>query len=131
MRERESSQIKKRRLRELILKSSAFNLKTSSVIMKAQKNENAKNNGQSTMQKRKLKITRDRDVIEYVKTYAGEQKTSVSEIFAQFILNLKRTREDDPTELILSDPDFMKSLMETISDIRKGKTKWYRYEEVF
>ena len=83
------------------------------------------------MQKRKLKITRDRDVIEYVKTYAGEQKTSVSEIFAQFILNLKRTREDDPTELIFSDADFRESLLKTVSNIRAGKTKWRSYDEVF
>ena len=83
------------------------------------------------MQKRKLNITLDRDLIEYVKIYAGEQRTSVSEIFAQFILNLKRTREDDPMELILSDPDFSESLMKTISDIRAGKTTWYRYDEVF
>ena len=83
------------------------------------------------MQKRKLNITLDRDLIEYVKTYASEQRTSVSELFAQFILNLKRTREDDPMELTLSDPDFRESLMKTISDIRAGKTKWHRYDEVF
>ena len=83
------------------------------------------------MQKRKLNITLDRDLIEYVKIYAGEQRTSVSEIFSQFILNLKRTREDDPTELILSDPDFRESLMKTVSDIRAGKTKWRSYDEAF
>ena len=55
----------------------------------------------------------------------------MSEIFTQFILNLKRTREDDPTELILADPDFKESLLQTIANIRTGKVKWHKYNEVF
>ena len=56
---------------------------------------------------------------------------SVSEIFTQFILNFKRTREDDHTELILADPDFKESLLQTIVDIRTGKVKWHKYNGVF
>ena len=83
------------------------------------------------MQKGKINITLDKDLIEYAKIYAEEQRTSVSEIFTQFVLNLKRTRENDPTEVILADPDFKKSLLQTISRIRSGKVKWFRYKEVF
>ena len=83
------------------------------------------------MQKGKINITLDRDLIEYAKSYAEEQRTSVSEIITQFILNLKRTKENNPTEVILADPDFTKSLLETISRIKSGKMKWFRYEEVF
>ena len=83
------------------------------------------------MQKGKLNITLDKDLIDYVKIYAEEQRASVSVIFTQFILNLKRTREDDPTKLILADPDFKESLLQTIANIRTGKVKWHKYNEVF
>lgn len=83
------------------------------------------------MQKGKINITLDKDLIDYAKTYAEQQRTSVSEIFTQFLLNLKRTKEKDPTEIILSDPDFRESLIQTISRIRSGKIKWFRYKEVF
>lgn len=83
------------------------------------------------MQKSKINITLDKNLIEYAKVYAEEQRTSVSEIFTQFILNLKRAREGDPTEIILSDPDFNKSLLQTISRIKSGKMKWHKYKEVF
>ncbi len=83
------------------------------------------------MSKSKINITLDKDLIEYAKIYAEEQRTSVSEIFTQFILGLKRARENDPTELILADPDFKESLLETISRIRSGKVKWLSYKEVF
>ena len=69
------------------------------------------------MSKSKINITLDKDLIEYAKIYAEEQRTSVSEIFTQFILSLKRTKEGNPTEIILSDPDFRESLLETISRV--------------
>jgi len=83
------------------------------------------------MNKGKINITIDTDLIEYMKGYAQEQRTSVSEIISQFILNLKRVRENDPTDIILSDPDFSKSLFQTIEKIKTGKAKWHRYDEVF
>ena len=83
------------------------------------------------MQKGKINITLDQDLIDYAKIYAEEQRTSVSEIFAQFVLNLRRTKEGDPTKVILADPDFSESLLQTISRIRSGKVKWSKYKEVF
>jgi hypothetical protein len=83
------------------------------------------------MHKGKVNITLDRDLIEYIKTYAEEQRTSISEVFTQFVLNLKRTKEKNPTEIILADPDFKESLLDTISRIRTGKVKWVKYDEVF
>ena len=83
------------------------------------------------MQKGKINITLDKDLIDYAKIYAEGQRTSVSEIFTQFILNLKRIKENDPTEVILADPDFEESLLETISRIKSGQVKWFRYKEVF
>jgi len=83
------------------------------------------------MPKSKINITMDHDLVAYIKSYADEQRTSVSEVFTQFILNLKRAKTNDPTEIILADPDFRDSLMETISRIRSGKVKWHKYKEVF
>jgi hypothetical protein len=83
------------------------------------------------MPKGKMNITMDQDLIEYAKIYANEQRTSVSEVISQFVLNLKRVRENDPTEIILSDPDFRDSLLETMSRIQSGDVKWSRYDEVF
>lgn len=83
------------------------------------------------MHKGKVNITLDRDLIEYVKIYAEEQRTTISEIFTQFVLNLKRTKDKEPTEVILTDPDFKESLLNTISRIKSGKVKWFKYDEVF
>lgn len=83
------------------------------------------------MGKAKINITLDKDLIEYAKIYAKSQRTSVSEIFTQFILNLKRSNEGNPTDIILSDPNFRDSLLETISRIRSGEIKWLSYKENF
>ena len=83
------------------------------------------------MHKGKVNITLDKDLIGYIKSYAEEQRTTISEIFTQFVLNLKRTKDKEPTEVILTDPDFKESLLDMISRIRNGKVKWFKYDEVF
>jgi hypothetical protein len=83
------------------------------------------------MPKSKINITMDQDLIEFAKAYAEVQRTTVSEVFTQFILNIRRIQREDPTEIILADPKFRESLLETISQIRAGKSKWHKYEEVF
>ncbi|MHB8278348.1 MAG: DUF6364 family protein [Candidatus Humimicrobiaceae bacterium] len=83
------------------------------------------------MKKQKINLTIDEDLIEFAKLYAKDQRTTVSEITTQFFLNLKRTKTQDYTEIIISDPDFNNTILETIEKIRAGKEKWYSYEEVF
>lgn len=83
------------------------------------------------MQKSKINITMDKDLIEYAKLYASNQRTTVSEVFTQFILNLKRVQEDDPMQIILADQGFRDSLLATMAKIRSGETKWSSYDEVF
>jgi hypothetical protein len=83
------------------------------------------------MRKGKVNVTLDRDLIAYIKTYAEEQRTTISEVFTQFVLTLKRTKEQDPTEIIMADPDFRESLLSTMSKVRSGKMKWHTYDEVF
>lgn len=83
------------------------------------------------MPKGKMNITMAQDLIEYAKIYANEQRTTVSEVFSQFVLNLRRVKENDPTEIILGDPDFRDSLLETMTRIQSGDVQWSRYDEVF
>ena len=83
------------------------------------------------MAKIKLNVTMDQDLVEYAKAYAAEQRTSVSEIFTQFILNLKRRNENEPMTILLEDPEFRKSLLSTMDKIQSGQTRWSTYDEVF
>jgi len=83
------------------------------------------------VQKSKINITMDQDLIEYAKLYAKQQRTTVSEVFTQFVLNLKRVHEDDATEILLRDPGFRQSLLKTMAKIQSGETVWLSYDEVF
>lgn len=58
-------------------------------------------------------------------------RTTVSEVIGQFLLNLKRTREHGAVETILSDPAFNEALLDCIARIRSGRMKWHDYDEVF
>ena len=83
------------------------------------------------MQKARINLTLDADLIDFIKEYAETQRTTVSEVFTQFALKLKRTKENDPTETILADPDFSDSLFRTIEKIKSGTVTWHSYDEVF
>ena len=83
------------------------------------------------MQKTRINLTLDADLMDFVKGYAESQRTTVSEVFTQFALKLKRLKESDPTEIILDDPDFTDSLLSLISRIKTGDVKWHSYDEVF
>lgn len=83
------------------------------------------------MPKSRINLTVDADLVEFLKEYAEGQRTTVSEVFTQFALKLKRRKENDPTEIILADPDFADSLVQTIERVKAGKVKWQSYDEVF
>ena len=83
------------------------------------------------MQKTRINLTLDSDLIDFIKEYAETQRTTVSEVFTQFALKLKRAKENDPTETILADPDFADSLLQTIEKIKSGTVTWHSYDEVF
>jgi hypothetical protein len=83
------------------------------------------------MQKSRINLTLDADLVDFVKEYAESQRTTVSEVFTQFALKLKRNKENDPTEVIIADPVFSESLIETMERIKEGKVAWKSYDEVF
>ena len=83
------------------------------------------------MQKARINLTLDADLIESLKEYAESQRTTVPEDITQFALRLKRLKENDPTETILADPDFSEALLRTAERIKSGSTVWHGYDEVF
>jgi hypothetical protein len=83
------------------------------------------------MQKTRINLSLDADLIDFIKEYAETQRTTVSEVFTQFALKLKRAKENDPTETILADPDFSNSLLQSIEKIKSGTVTWHSYDEVF
>ena len=83
------------------------------------------------MQKTRINLTLDADLIDFIKEYAETQRTTVSEVFTQFALKLNRAKENDPTETVLADPDFSGSLLESIEKIKSGTVTWHSYDEVF
>ena len=83
------------------------------------------------MNKGKLNLTLDYDLIDYAKLFATENRTTVSDIITQFLLNLKRVKEKSPTEQIIADSSFHESIMQTIQKLRTGNIKWHSYNEVF
>lgn len=83
------------------------------------------------MPKARLNISLDQDLIEFVKTFSEENRTTVAEVFTQFLLNLKREKAGDPTEFILSDKAFRESMLMIMKKLRTGEARWYSYKDVF
>ncbi len=83
------------------------------------------------MPKARLNISLDQDLVEFVKVYVRENRTTVADVVTQFVLALKRQAQGDSMEIILSNPDFHKALLEVQSRLRNGTAKWYTFEEVF
>jgi len=83
------------------------------------------------MNKGKLNLTLDYDLIDYAKLYATENRITVSDVITQFLLNLRRVKEKSHTEQIIADIDFYESLMQTLQKMQNGNIKWHSYNEVF
>ena len=83
------------------------------------------------MPKTRLNITLDYDLASFIKIYAKENRTTVADIVTQFLLSLKRHAEGDSMEIILSNPDFHKALIDVKTQLCDGTTTWHTFEEVF
>ena len=83
------------------------------------------------MPKARLNISLDQDLVDFVKVYVRENRTTVADVVTQFVLALKRQAQGDSMEIILSNPDFHKALLEVQSRLSNGTAKWYNFEEVF
>ncbi len=83
------------------------------------------------MPKTRLNISLDQDLVDFVKVYVRENRTTVADVITQFVLALKRQTEGTGMEIILSDPDFHRALLDVQCRLRDGTTKWHTFEEVF
>jgi hypothetical protein len=83
------------------------------------------------MPKTRLNISLDQDLAEYIKIYARENRTTTSEVFTQFILGLKRRRQGDSMDIIYSNPEFYKAVLDVQNRLKDGSAEWYSFDEVF
>ena len=83
------------------------------------------------MSKKRLNISLDQDLVSFIKVYVKENRTTVADVITQFLLALKRQAQGDNMEIILSNPDFHKALIEVQSRLRDGAAEWYTFYEVF
>ncbi len=83
------------------------------------------------MPKTRLNISLDQDLADFIKVYVREHRTTVADVITQFVLALKRQAQGDAMEIILSNPDFHRALLDVQSRLRDGTAKWYSFEEVF
>ena len=83
------------------------------------------------MSKSRLNVSLDPDLVEFIKVFATENRTTVADVFTQYILSLKRHAQGDPTETILANPAFHKALEDTQKRLRDGSAEWRTMDEVF
>ena len=83
------------------------------------------------MPKTRLNISLDQDLTDFVKVYVKENRTTVAEVITQFLLALKRQAQGDSMEIIFSNPDFHKALIDVQSRLRDGTARWHTFDEVF
>lgn len=83
------------------------------------------------MAKTRLNISLDQDLVDFVKVYVQENRTTVADVITQFLLALKRQTQGDSMDIILSNPDFHKALVDVQSRLRDGTARWHTLEEVF
>jgi len=83
------------------------------------------------MPKTRLNISLDQDLVNFVKIYVQENRTTVAEVITQYLLALKRQSQGESMEIIFSNPDFHKAIVDAQSRLRDGTAEWYTFEEVF
>ena len=83
------------------------------------------------MPKTRVNISLDQDLAEYIKIYARENRTTTSEVFTQFILGLKRRSQGDSMDIIYSNPEFYKAVLDVQNRLKDGLAEWYSFDEVF
>jgi len=83
------------------------------------------------MAKTRINLSLDLDLAEFAKVLAEENRTTVADIFTQYLLALKRSKAGEPADIILSDPAFREAMEDVQRRLRSGKVKWHSFDEVF
>lgn len=64
------------------------------------------------MSKTRINISLEEDLAEFAKEFAAENRVSVADMVAQYLLALKRKVEGERIEQVLSDPVFRQAMEE-------------------
>ena len=83
------------------------------------------------MLKTRLNISTDKDLAEFIKIYAAENRTTIANIVTQYILSIKRRVEGEKTDEILANSIFNESMIEAQTKLQNGESTWHSYEDVF
>ena len=83
------------------------------------------------MAKTRINISLDRDIAEFARLFAAENRVTVSDLMTQYLLNLKRKVEGKNTELVLADPAFQAAMHAALTRLQDGSAVWHEYDEVF
>ena len=83
------------------------------------------------MTKTRLNVSLDQDLADFAKMFAAQNRTSVAEIFTQYLLSLKRRVEGEDTEKILAHPAFNDAMQDVQRKLQDGSAVWHSYDEVF
>ena len=83
------------------------------------------------MSKISLNISLDQDLADFIKIFAAENRTSVAEVFTQYVLALKRRVDSETSDKILSHPAFHDAMTDVQKRLQGGTAVWHTYDEVF
>ena len=83
------------------------------------------------MSKTCLNISLEEDLIDFFKEYVQENRTTVADVFTQFLISLKQRVQGDDIDNLSSDSDLYKALVDVQTKLRDGTGQWHTFEEVF
>ncbi|MDT8446128.1 MAG: DUF6364 family protein [bacterium] len=83
------------------------------------------------MSKTRINLSLDADLASFAKDFAAENRTTVSEVFTQYLLGLKRHAMGRPQPTFLADPAFNEALAQAQQRLQQGKASWSSFDEVF
>ena len=83
------------------------------------------------MPKTRINVSLDEDLADFAKVFAAENRTSVAEMFTQYLLALKRRAESNQMQTVLENPAFHKAMEDVHAKLRAGTAEWHSYDEVF
>lgn len=83
------------------------------------------------MAKARLNVSLDTDLVDFIKLYVQQHRTTVSDVVTQFILSLRRHSEGEAMELIFANPEFFQALCDVQARLKTGEAQWHTCEEVF
>ncbi len=83
------------------------------------------------MPKTRLNLSLDQDLVDFVKHFAAQQRLTVADVVAQYLLALKRRADREQLESVLSHPAFHQAMADVQARLRDGSAEWSTFDEVF